>query len=104
MTNMDPKDSVLNILSQVPEVVKLGLATPDPEGWPDPDTVRTYEVSVSNLFDATSPEDAMRQMVAWLNDHAPNAGYRVEWYAEDGATMGTFIDGESIDWNELGLE
>ena len=102
----DDKDRVLGILNQVPEVVKLGLATPDSEAFADAmlDATRTYEVSVSNIFDATSPEDAVRQMAHWLADHGFNAGYRVEWYAEDGGTIGTFIDGESLDWDELGLE
>ena len=50
-----------------------------------------YTVSVSCSFDATSPEDAVRQMVAWLDDYAYAAGYRVT----DGVTS-TFVDAEDV--------
>lgn len=35
-----------------------------------------YEVTVSNVFEATDQADAVEQMVAWLQDHADTAGYR----------------------------
>ena len=51
-----------------------------------------YMVSVSNIFeDAESPEDAVRQMVEWLQENAHAAGYRVE--PQDGGTS-SFIDAE----------
>jgi hypothetical protein len=59
-------------------------------------TPTAYEVTVANVFDAASPEDAVIQMVTWLIDSAPSAGYRVEWFNPDGTT---FIDGDDIDWN-----
>jgi hypothetical protein len=43
---------------------------------------KTYEISVSNYFDADDPEDAVRQMVAWLVDQAHTAGYRVNFYED----------------------
>lgn len=53
-------------------------------------TLKTYDVSVSNTFDAVSVEDAVMQMVVWLQDHAGSAGYRVE--VPDGACILTDYD------------
>jgi hypothetical protein len=59
---------------------------------------RDYEVSVSNTFEAESPQDALSQMVAWVADHAYQIGYRVV-DAEDPSRCNVFIDAEDIDWN-----
>ena len=56
----------------------------------EPTTVQ-YTVSVSNMFDANSPEDAVKQMVAWLDDNAAKAGYHID----DGYGQ-SFIDAESV--------
>ena len=53
-----------------------------------------YTISVSNTFDATSPEDAVSQMVLWIEEVARHAGYR--WENETGFITG-FIDADSID-------
>jgi len=53
----------------------------------------TYEVSVRNTFEATSPEDAVRQMIEWIVDNAPSTGYQVK-NVETGTTE--FIDGDDI--------
>ena len=39
--------------------------------------MNSYEVSVTNTFDAEDAEDAVRQMVEWLIDNAAVTGYRV---------------------------
>jgi hypothetical protein len=59
-----------------------------------------YTVSVSCKFDAANPEDAVSQMVLWIEEAARNTGYRWEslryeapaWIEETG-----FIDAETID-------
>jgi hypothetical protein len=51
---------------------------------------KTYVVQIANSFDADDPVDAVRQMAAWLDDHAYVGGYRVE--DEDGESV--FIDAE----------
>jgi hypothetical protein len=53
----------------------------------------TYEVSVACVFEADSPEDAVRQMVAWVSEQAHMAGYRWERF-NPGATG--FIDAEDL--------
>ena len=37
-----------------------------------------YTVSVSCKFDAANPEDAVSQMVLWIEEAARHAGYRWE--------------------------
>jgi hypothetical protein len=54
--------------------------------------MQTYEVQVSNFFDAESAEDAVAQMVAWLIDNAHKAGYRVIHQPEESS----FMDAEDV--------
>ena len=51
-----------------------------------------YTVSVSCNFDADSPEDAVRQMTAWLDEAAYHAGYRV--VGTDGSSR--FLDADRL--------
>jgi hypothetical protein len=67
----------------------------------------TYEVSVSNYFDADDPEDAVRQAIAWLVDYAPSVGYRVtreytdEYIGDDLRAPDTwFIDADDLEPQE----
>lgn len=55
-----------------------------------------YEVSVSNIFLATDPQDALAQMTSWIDEAVYVAGYRVKnndtgesWFidAEDGSVF-----------------
>lgn len=55
--------------------------------------MNTYEIQVSNHFEAETVEDAVLQMVAWLDDYAAKAGYRVILQQEES----TFIDAEMIE-------
>jgi hypothetical protein len=55
--------------------------------------MREYTVSVACNFEADDPLDALRQMVAWLDDARYQAGYRVT--SETGDSI--FIDAEEID-------
>jgi hypothetical protein len=52
-----------------------------------------YNVTISNSFDADSPEDALRQMVAYLVDYAPQAGYRV---TNMDTAASVFLDAEDV--------
>jgi hypothetical protein len=52
----------------------------------------TYEIQVSNRFEAETVEDAVLQMVAWLDDNAAKAGYRVIFQQEES----TFVDAEDM--------
>lgn len=61
---------------------------------------KTYTVSVACIFDAESPLDALSQMVAWIDDAAYRAGYRI--VDEDGKA--TFIDADDVDWDNLSEE
>ncbi len=59
-----------------------------------------YTVTVTNCFDATSPEDAVRQMIAFLDDDRTRAAYEVS----DGDhprrdVLPTVIDAETIDFD-----
>ena len=59
----------------------------------------SYTVSVSNIFDADSPEDAIMQMIAYLQDQAHCSGYRVEWesiVSDMFRSHSVFIDAEAI--------
>jgi hypothetical protein len=58
-----------------------------------------YEVSVSNLFTASSPADAVGQMVAWLYEAAGRAGYRVTPVTGPSALPdgSVFIDAEHLE-------
>ena len=59
-----------------------------------------YTVSVSMAFEnVDSPEEAVRLMIAWLEDNANVAGYRVcdipdDAYAEP--KLSVFIDAEEL--------
>ena len=55
-----------------------------------------YKVSVSCIFDANSPEQAVALMAAWLTDESYSVGYRVYPPGEDSI----FIDADTIDWSE----
>ena len=55
------------------------------------------EVTVSNIFEADDPTDAVGQMAAWLDDSAYQAGYRVTRCSRPSDTV--FIDAEDIKWN-----
>lgn len=55
-----------------------------------------FEVSVRNIFEADSAEDAVLQMAAWLSDYAYQIGYRVE-----NENMSLFIDAEDINHGNL---
>lgn len=52
-----------------------------------------YKVSVANIFEADSPEDAVLQMVEWLIDSARHTGYRVINMETDASC---FLDAEDI--------
>jgi hypothetical protein len=62
---------------------------------------RTYDVTMSNRFEATSPLDAVAQMAAWAADSAYSAGYRVV-AADDGDA--TFIDAEELETFDIDEE
>lgn len=59
-----------------------------------------YSVSVECLFDADTPEDAVRQAVAWLSENAHTAGYRVD-SAEYPGSLDCFIDAERLPLDEV---
>ena len=59
-----------------------------------------YCVSVSCNFTASDPTDAVKQMVAWLDDNACAAGYRVSDF-QFGAPGGLYIDAATIDFNAI---
>jgi len=52
-----------------------------------------YRISVSNIFDAESFEDAVDQMVHWLNEHTFTAGY---WVSNLETGESRFIDAENL--------
>jgi hypothetical protein len=59
----------------------------------------SFTISVSNTFDAESPEDAIMQMICWLQESAHCAGYRVEWesvVSDMFRTHSVFIDAEAM--------
>jgi hypothetical protein len=56
------------------------------------ESMSTYEIQVSNRFEAETVEDAVLQMVAWLDDNAAKAGYRVIFQQEES----TFVDAEDM--------
>lgn len=69
----------------------------DEEGPDFDDEAITYEVSIRNTFDATSPEDAVRQMIEWLRGDVGSYGYRVEVETDhDGFAFVGFYDGEDV--------
>jgi hypothetical protein len=55
-----------------------------------------YKVTVSCIFDADSPEQAVALMAAWISDDAYSAGYRVSAPGQDSV----FIDADTIDWSK----
>ena len=52
-----------------------------------------YTIRVSNIFEAESFEDAVLQMVAWLDENAYAAGYRVD---NNSTGESRFIDAERL--------
>jgi hypothetical protein len=52
-----------------------------------------YTVSVACSFDATSYQDAVQQMVAWIADNAYMAGYRA---TNDDTGESLFVDAEDM--------
>lgn len=52
-----------------------------------------YTVSVSSIFEADNPEDAVMQMAAWLDEYAYFAGYRVD---NNDKNLSFFIDAEIL--------
>ena len=62
-----------------------------------------YTVSVSCQFDADSPEDAVTQMVLWIEEAARHAGYR--WTSESYAIKEPFSEvlTGGYDYNETGF-
>ena len=80
----------------------LDVCDPDDvEGMHEPH-IEEYEVSIRNIFDAVSPEDAALQMFEWLTSHggATQGGYSVR--KNDNAD-GVFVDIEAIgdDWRNM---
>lgn len=58
-----------------------------------------YTVTLSNTFEADSFEDALRQMVAWVDDCAYVAGYRISWTEMNNGIRedrSVFVDAERI--------
>ena len=53
-----------------------------------------YEVSVHNIFEGDTPEEAIHAMIAWLQDHAATAGYRATAWGTNDETV--FIDAERL--------
>jgi len=52
-----------------------------------------YVVTISNIFEAESPEDAVIQMAEWLLENCQQAGYRV---VNDNTGESWFIDAEDM--------
>jgi hypothetical protein len=67
--------------------------TMDTDGDHD-ETLTNYEVSVSIYLEATDPQDAVRQMVAWLDDSTRQARYTLT--LPDGTS--TYVDAENMNW------
>jgi hypothetical protein len=55
--------------------------------------MQDYTISVSNIFEAESFEDAVSQMVEWINENAYAAGYRV---VNEATGESRFIDAERM--------
>ena len=62
-----------------------------------------YTVSVSGKFDADGPEDAVIQMVLWIEEVARHAGYR--WTSDSYEIKEPFSDVPTgaYDYNETGF-
>ena len=58
--------------------------------------MQEYEVTVTitNIFETNTPEEAVTQMVAWLDESAHAAGYRVTWSENTDGEF--FFDAEKI--------
>ena len=59
----------------------------------------SYTVSISNTFDADSANDAVMQMICWLQESAHCGGYRVEWeaiVADMFRSCSVFIDAQQM--------
>ena len=65
--------------------------------------IEEYTVSVSSTFDANSPEEAVSQMVLWLEEAVREAGYR--WTSGSYAIKEPFSDvlTGGYDYNETGF-
>jgi hypothetical protein len=61
----------------------------------------SWEVSVHNSFDAVDAEDAVRQMVEWLQENAAGTGYRAR---REGSDESVFIDADDIDFDDFFYE
>lgn len=55
-----------------------------------------YTISLANGFDAESPEDAVKQFVAWMLDYGAGSGFRVKWNDENDCSHTVFIDGDDL--------
>ena len=67
--------------------------------------VEQYHISVTNSFDAENPEDAIMQMICWLEESARHAGYR--WLVESSngtGDWGGFVDADKIDADKIVLD
>lgn len=53
-----------------------------------------FYVSVSCVFEADNPIDAVKQMIGWLDEYRHMAGYRVK----DANNNSMFIDAGDISW------
>ena len=62
--------------------------------------MQEFKVTVSNIFESESAEDAVAQMVAWLDDNCYHAGYRVCIHLPGVTDSGVFIDADNIDWSK----
>jgi hypothetical protein len=60
---------------------------------PEPEYRAAYEVSVSNSFETDTPEDAVRQMIEWLQENVAHTGFRV--FDNEGSFVG-FYDGDKL--------
>jgi hypothetical protein len=62
--------------------------------------MQEFKVTVSNIFEAESAEDAVTQMVAWLDDNCYHAGYRVSISMPGVTDSGVLIDADNIDFTK----
>ena len=62
--------------------------------------MQEFKVNVSNIFEAESAEDAVAQMVAWLDENCYHAGYRVSINMPRVNDSGIFIDADNIDFTK----
>lgn len=65
------------------------------------DEQQTFTVTISNTFEAFSPSEAVACMVAYLNDYAAQAGYRVSLGMVPLAEPSCFIDADDLDLDKI---